>query len=38
MEVSSWQGIDVEDTNCDNNDVYSDCKRDIGSATLLLMH
>ncbi|MGC4815500.1 hypothetical protein ACLQ29_33805 [Micromonospora sp. DT228] len=31
-DVDNWQGISVEDTSCDNHDVYSDYKRDSGSA------
>lgn len=34
-EYSSWRGIRVFDTNCDNNDVYSDYKRDSGTPQVL---
>ncbi|MFC3384419.1 hypothetical protein [Couchioplanes azureus] len=30
-EYDGWKGIAVFDDNCDNNDVYSDFKRDIGT-------
>ena len=34
-EYDTWGGIRVDDTNCDNNDVYSDYKRDSGTPNVL---
>ncbi len=34
-EYSTWQGVRVDDTNCDSNDVYSDYKRDSGTPQVL---